>query len=125
MKISVLLTTWMLCTSCLTIPNQGLYENPVLRNHRQQYLAQNPQLPPQILQAIASKQVIAGMSRSDVTAAWGPPVSCDRIFTDPASRTVCLYADRTTSVVLDRTYRDIDYKSVYFEAGRVVDWQLH
>lgn len=113
-------------TGCVTtIPQTGWYENPVLRNHRQQYLVQNPQLAPDIRQAIASQQVVTGMSRTDVMAAWGPPASCSSIFTDPQSRTVCLYTDKSTSVVLGRQYRDTDYKSVYFEAGRVVDWQLH
>lgn len=110
---------------CFTLPNTGIYENPVLRNHRQQYLAQNPQLPPDIRQAIASQQIMSGMSRMDVMAAWGPPSSCSRVFTASPSRTVCVYTDKRTSVVLDRTYRDIDYKSVYFESGHVVDWQLH
>jgi hypothetical protein len=110
---------------CLTIPDEDAYENPVLSNHRRQYLAQHQNLPADIRHAIASKKVVAGMSRNDVMAAWGPPRSCSRVMNDPAGRTVCLYADTSTSVVLDRRYRDTSYKSVYFEGGRVVDWQFH
>jgi hypothetical protein len=68
---------------------------------------------------------MAGMSRGDVMAAWGPPASCSRVMAVTPSQTICVYTDKTTSVVLGRTYRDTDYKSVYFEAGRVVDWQRH
>lgn len=125
MRIMLLTLLCIGLTSCVTIPQTGVYESPVLRNHRQQYLAQNPQLAPEIRQAIASQQVITGMSREAVMAAWGPPASCSRIFTDPASRTVCLYTDTTRSSILGQSYRDTDYKSVYFESGRVVDWQLH
>ena len=112
-------------TACVTMPYQEYYENPVRRNFRQQHLAQNPQLTPDIRQAITSRQVIAGMSRMDVAAAWGPPVSCSRVFTDPQSRTVCLYTDKESALLLGPRYKDIFYNSVYFEAGRVVDWQLH
>ena len=125
MMRTLLLVLCLMLASCVTMPNTGIYENPVSRNHRQQYLAQNPQLAPEVRQAIASRQIITGMSRMDVMAAWGPPKSCSSIFTVTPSQTVCLYADRTTSVVLDRTYHDTDYSSVYFESGRVVDWQLH
>jgi hypothetical protein len=126
MRTAILILTCLALTSCaMTMPNTGIYENPVLRNHRQQYLAQNPQLAPDIRRAIASQEVMTGMSRAEVMAAWGPPKSCSSVFTSPQSRTVCLYADTTRSVVLGRTYRDTDYKSVYFESGRVVDWQLH
>jgi hypothetical protein len=126
MQTAILILTCLALISCVaTMPNTGIYENPVRRNHRQQYLAQNPQLPSNIRQAIASQQVISGMSRTDVMASWGAPKSCSRVFASPQERTVCLYTDTTRSVVLDRTYRDTDYKSVYFESGRVVDWQLH
>jgi hypothetical protein len=112
-------------TACVTIPNSGVYENPVLRNHREQYLAQNPSLPPDIRQAIVSQQVVAGMSRTDVMAAWGPPKSCSSNFSVSPSQTVCVYTDTVRSSVLGRSYKDIYYKSVAFAAGHVVDWQLH
>ena len=125
MRTTILLLPCLILTGCLTIPSTGIYENPVLRNHRQQYLANNPQLTPNIRHAITSQQVTSGMSRADVMAAWGPPASCSRVLASPDARTVCLYTDRRTSVILDRTYRDTSYKSVYFESGRVVDWQRH
>ena len=125
MKYLTLILITLMLTACVTIPSTGIYENPVLRNHRQQYLAQNPQLPPDVRQAIASQHVMAGMSRMDVMASWGPPASCSRILGGPGSKMVCLYTDTTRSSVLGQSYRDTDYKSVYFEAGRVVDWQLH
>jgi hypothetical protein len=120
-----LMGSLMWLVGCQTIPHQGLYENPVRSNYRQQYLAQNPQLPTGIRQAITSQRVINGMSRMDVMAAWGPPSSCSRILGSPDSGVVCFYKDTTTSVVLDRRYRDTTYKSVYFVHGIVVDSQYH
>ena len=112
-------------SACVTIPTSGVYENPVLRNHREQYLAQNPSLAPNIRQAIVSQDIVQGMSRMDVMASWGPPASCSSIFTVSPSQTVCIYTDTVRSSVLGQSYKDTYYKSVYFESGRVVDWQLH
>jgi hypothetical protein len=122
MRRLLFMTCTVLLTACVAqMPSTGLYENPVRRNYRQQYLAQNPQLPPDMRAAIESQRIIEGMPREAVMAAWGPPSTCSRI----GIRTVCIYTETTRTVILGRTYRDTDYNSVTFEHGRAVDWQLH
>lgn len=122
---SLISTCTILLLAGCTIPHTGLYENPVRRNFREQYLAQHPSLNPEIHAAITSQRVIYGMNQMEVMAAWGPSTSCSRVLNDPRHRTVCLYTDKSTTMVLDRTYRDTSYKSVYFENGMAVDWQQH
>ena len=100
-------------------------ENPVVRRNRQQYLANNPSLFPVIRAAIEEKRVIVGMTREQVTASWGPPSTCSRTYGDPKSGTVCLYYDSATVIAGRTTYTDRRYKSVYYENGKVVDWQHH
>lgn len=103
----------------------GRAENPVRQQYRQQYLAQHPTLAPEIRQAISAREVIPGMTREQVMAAWGPPASCRRTYGEGARDTVCLYTDRATIIGGPTMYTDQRYKSVYFQRGVVVDWQWH
>jgi hypothetical protein len=97
-------------------------ENPVVRQNRKQYLASHPDISPVYRAAIEEKRVIVGMSREQVTAAWGPPSTCSRGYGDQQSGTVCLYYDSAMVTAGRTTYTDRRYKSVYFEQGKVVDW---
>jgi outer membrane protein assembly factor BamE (lipoprotein component of BamABCDE complex) len=100
-------------------------ENPVVRMNRRTYLANNPQISPVYSTAIKEKRIIVGMTREQVMAAWGPPSTCSRAYGDRTHDTVCLYYDTAMVVAGRTTYTDRRYKSVHYDAGRVVDWQWH
>jgi hypothetical protein len=49
------------------------------QQRRAEYIIMNPNLPPDIRSAIKNKQIIRGMTMSDVEMSWGKPAGIEKV----------------------------------------------
>ena len=78
----------LLLISCVACVHVRLEDRAAWR--RQQYLQNNPELPPRIVDAIDRGHVVIGMTEAQVRAALGSPVYV-KVFESQSTKAVWLY----------------------------------
>jgi len=111
-KFATLAAIMVLCAGCASFKSSKEYWKGV----HEKYIADHPDIAPEVAEAIRRAEILMGMSEAEVVASIGRPHTINRSTLTWGTRAVFAYQNPNLSPLRPK------YTFVYFRDGHVTSW---